>query len=161
VLLVVGDGPERAGCETLARDLGLHNVRFLGAVSPLNVRPYYELADVYVHPAVTVARGRIRGDAWGFTINEAMAVGCPVVASTAVGAVDDLIRDGVTGRVVPAGDESALAQALLEMQAMPIERRAAMAESARAHLEAVASVDRQAAVFVEVVNTLTQSACVG
>jgi glycosyltransferase involved in cell wall biosynthesis len=60
---------------------------------------------------------------------EAMATGCPVVA-TRVGGVPDLIGDGKTGRLVPPGDREALAAALLALFRDP-ERTARMAELAR------------------------------
>jgi len=41
-----------------------------------------------------------------------VAAGLPVVCTTACGAGDDLVRCGVSGRVVPAGDVPALAEAL-------------------------------------------------
>jgi glycosyltransferase involved in cell wall biosynthesis len=159
VLLAVGDGPERGPCQRLVDELRLTNVHFLGAAPPDSVRAYYEVADVYVHPAITLPKGRVRGDAWGFTINEAMWVGCPVVTTTAVGAADDLIKDRITGRVVPSNDENGLADALLEMQSLPRATREAMALAARAHLESVASVERQAAVFIEAIQGLLERGC--
>jgi glycosyltransferase involved in cell wall biosynthesis len=47
------------------------------------------------------------------TILEAMATALPIVA-TAVGGNGELLDDGVTGRLVPAGDVDALARAMLE-----------------------------------------------
>jgi len=55
-----------------------------------------------------------RDEPWGVVVNEALACGTPVVATTAVGAAEDLIRDGVDGRIVPVGDVRALASALAE-----------------------------------------------
>lgn len=60
---------------------------------------------------------------------EAMAAGCPVVA-TRVGGVPDLVADGETGRVVPPGDAAALAGAILDLFGEP-ERTARMARLAQ------------------------------
>jgi glycosyltransferase involved in cell wall biosynthesis len=63
---------------------------------------------------------------------EAMAAGLPVVA-TAVGGLPGLIQDGVTGFLVPAGDEPALARALAALRADPALARA-VGERGRAHV---------------------------
>ena len=62
-------------------------------------------------------------------VMEAFAMGLPVVA-TAVGGVPQQVREGVEGRVVPPGDASALADALVELAQHPDER-AAMSQTAR------------------------------
>ena len=64
----------------------------------------FALADAAVLPS--------RAETWGVIVNEALACGCPVVVSDAVGAVEDLVVEGVNGRIVPAGDVQALASAL-------------------------------------------------
>lgn len=53
----------------------------------------YAEADVFVFPSVS--------DPWGLVLNEAMASGLPVVTTPAPGSVDDLVRDGENGFVVP------------------------------------------------------------
>ena len=53
---------------------------------------------------------------------EAMAYGIPVV-STRVGATSEVVEDGVTGRLVPPDDPSAMADAVLELLADPARRR--------------------------------------
>ena len=45
---------------------------------------------------------------------EAMEIGCPVIA-TPVGGVPDIVRDGVDGLLVPAGDVSALAEVMTRL----------------------------------------------
>lgn len=61
---------------------------------------------------------------------EAQAAGVPVVA-TAVGGIPEVVRDGVTGRLVPRRDPAALAEALVEVLTHP-DTRAAMASAAAA-----------------------------
>ena len=53
-----------------------------------------------------------RGEGISNTILEAMACALPVVA-TRVGGNAELVEDGVTGRLVPAADPAALAQAIV------------------------------------------------
>lgn len=80
---------------------GVHVVGFQGKNELIEL---YALADWCVVPS--------RDEPWGVVVNEALACGCPVIASNAVGAAADLVRDGIDGRIVPAGDVAALAEAL-------------------------------------------------
>ena len=64
---------------------------------------------------------------------EAMALARPVVA-TAVGSIPEVVVDGQTGRLVPAGDRSALTEALRELAATPA-FRARLGTSARRLVE--------------------------
>jgi mannosyltransferase len=68
-----------------------------------DVAPWFRRFDLYVAPP--------RNEGFGLTPLEAMASGTPVVASDA-GAFGEQIVEGVTGRVVPAGDATALAAAI-------------------------------------------------
>ena len=52
------------------------------------------------------------------TVMEALAVGCPVIA-TAVGGVPEVVRDGVNGLLVPPGDPAALASAVERLLRRP------------------------------------------
>jgi glycosyltransferase involved in cell wall biosynthesis len=102
-LMVIGDGPEQPRLERMTRDLGLdRQVAFLGLRD--DVPTLLRQCHAFVHPATWP-------EAFGLTITEAMASGCPVVASR-VGAVSELIEDGVSGLLVPPGDVKALGAAL-------------------------------------------------
>jgi glycosyltransferase involved in cell wall biosynthesis len=70
------------------------------------------LIELYALAAATVLPSRV--EPWGVVVNEALACGCPVIVSDAVGAARDLVRDGVEGRIFRAGDVRGLAAALLE-----------------------------------------------
>jgi glycosyltransferase involved in cell wall biosynthesis len=67
-----------------------------------------------------------------------MAAGVPVV-STTVGAIPDLVRDGIEGRVVEPGDVDALAAALAELITQP-DLRARMGAATRERAEAAHSL---------------------
>ena len=95
-LLVAGDGEERTRLEQLGESLGLTaEVRFLGFRNQTELPALFALADVFVLPS--------RHEPWGLIVNEAMAAGCAVIASSDVGAAPDLIIDGVNGFVYPVG----------------------------------------------------------
>src|SRR5207245_2959465 len=55
-----------------------------------------------------------RSEATSQVIPQALAVGTPVVA-TVVGGIPEIVKDGVTGRLVPPGEPDALARAIVEM----------------------------------------------
>lgn len=100
-LMVAGFGPERANLERLVRELGVRNVTFAGRVEPDAMAALYDAADVYINAS--------RVDAMPLSILDAFAAGLPVVTSDA-GGIPDLVSDGVTGVVVPSGDDAALAR---------------------------------------------------
>jgi glycosyltransferase involved in cell wall biosynthesis len=64
----------------------------------------------------------------GTVLAEAMAVGTPVVA-TRVDGLPEVVRDGITGRLVPPGDPQRLADAVIDV----LDRRAEMSQEARRH----------------------------
>ncbi|HXQ28029.1 MAG TPA: glycosyltransferase family 4 protein [Gemmatimonadales bacterium] len=110
IVEIVGDGPERGALEDLARRLGLGaRVQFRGKISAEALQESYARAAVAVLPAVVDARGDTEG--LGVVLLEAMNSGIPVVASR-VGGIPDIVEDGVSGLLVPPGDEAALADAL-------------------------------------------------
>lgn len=60
ILLIVGDGPERAELESWVRHLELEkNVIFTGAVPPENVHTYYQIADVFVSASTSETQGLV------------------------------------------------------------------------------------------------------
>ena len=103
-LEIAGDGPERAALERRAGGLGLDGrVRFLGSVPRDRVLRLFSAADVSVLPSAW--------ENFPHTVVEALAVGCPVIA-TAVGGVPEVVVDGDNGLLVPARDAQALAAAI-------------------------------------------------
>jgi glycosyltransferase involved in cell wall biosynthesis len=81
-----------------------------GPVGPVELRAIYAASDALVVPSI---RTRTFREPWGLVINEAMNRGLPVIASDAVGAAaGGLVRDGVNGLIVPAGDAGALGGAV-------------------------------------------------
>jgi glycosyltransferase involved in cell wall biosynthesis len=102
VLVVLGEGPERAALERLARDLGVSRRLFLPGRVP-DVATWLRRAAVYVHPA--------RWEGFGLGVLEAMHAGLPVVA-TNVSSLPELVVDGETGLLVPRDDAAALARAV-------------------------------------------------
>lgn len=117
---VVGEGPLRGELEALADTLGIaERTRFVD--DPGGPARALALLDVFVLSSVQ--------EAFPLTPMEAMAAGRPVVASR-VGAVPEVVEDGVTGLLVDPGDEPGLAAALGRLVADP-ERREALGTAGR------------------------------
>jgi len=114
MLLLVGDGPERAACEVLVGTLGLQrNVSFLGQRS--DVSAVLAACDLTVVPSVS--------EGLSLAAIESLAMAKPVVAFD-VGGVGEVIDDRETGRLVPAGDCDAFIGAVLSLLLNEPERRA-------------------------------------
>ena len=102
ILVLVGDGVERNNLEQLAQTLGVSSrVVFLGVRSDVN--EILSLAHCFVLASEIEGLSR--------SILEAMAAGLPIVA-TDVGGNKELVLNNQNGLLVPAGDASALADAL-------------------------------------------------
>jgi len=114
-LFVVGDGDFREEAECLVLQLGLsEKVFFLGACLSNESAYYYEATDGFILPTKFLLSEPVQIESWGFTINEAMAMGKPVLSTTAVGSAYDLIIDNKTGYVAKAGCVTDLATKLTQ-----------------------------------------------
>lgn len=109
-LTVVGAGSLRDELHAQAGRLALRNVTFTGPVAPQRMAEFYADADVFVNASLI--------DNMPLSILEAYAAGLPVVTSDA-GGIPWIARDGVTARVVPAGNLEALRQGMLDVLASP------------------------------------------
>jgi glycosyltransferase involved in cell wall biosynthesis len=136
VLVVLGEGPERAALQRLAREFGVEARVFLLGRVP-DVAAWLGRATMLVHPA--------RWEGFGLGVLEAMLAGLPVVA-TNVSALPELVVDGETGVLVAPDDVGALVRAV----ELALERpELGVAGLARAHADfSVARMaDRTAALY--------------
>lgn len=104
MLVIVGDGPQRAELEKHAEKLGADgHVIFTGRAERENVRRYLKAADVFALNAAY--------EGFSHQILEAMALGAPIV-TTVVGGNVEVIDNEESGVLVAYNDKEALAQAL-------------------------------------------------
>lgn len=102
---IIGEGPERTNLETQIQKLGLEKwVKLAGHTT--NPYAWMASADLFVSSS--------RWEAFGIVIAEALAVGCPVLATATDGA-RDIIEHGKDGWIVPIEDPQALADALYKL----------------------------------------------
>lgn len=106
-LSVAGSGPELASLQALAKALGIAEaVRFSGRIDNAAMPQFYADADCALNPSTV--------DNMPISLLEAFASGLPVV-STNAGGIPDMLQDGVSGLLVPVGDEMAMAGALCRL----------------------------------------------
>lgn len=113
-LHIAGSGPEEAALKDAAKDMG-NTVRFLGVLSPEQLRDEMERSDIFLFTSDFK-------EGWGAVLNEAMNSCCAVVASHAAGATPYLINDGVNGLIYPCGDLDAMTLRLRELLDSPTMR---------------------------------------
>ena len=117
---VAGRGPLEPALRAVAKELDVDDaVHFLGHVSP--VERAIENAAVVVVPSM--------GEGFGMVALEAMERARPVIAAE-IGGLGELVEDGVTGRLVPAGEPAPLTGAIVEL-AGDLDRAARMGEAGR------------------------------
>jgi len=102
VTLIAGDGELAGALKKQAKDCKLHNLHFMGHLDCSQLRALYSSADVGVVPS--------RREPFGLVAIEALACGCPVVA-TNQGGLTDIISDKV-GALVNVDDAFGLAEAI-------------------------------------------------
>lgn len=123
-LVIVGNGVCRPEVDEAAEKAP--DVVVVGRLTGADLLDVYAAADVFVLPSLI--------EPWGLVVNEAMAFGLPVIATDAVGCVDDLVKPGVTGLIVPAGNSAALAEAMQRL-ASDSELRRAFGAAARERIQ--------------------------
>lgn len=123
-LTVAGQGPQEAELKHLAQALALRNVRFIGAVDPVEMPNLYERHSVFLNASFV--------DNQPLSVLEAMASGMPIV-STPIGDIPNMVKDGESATLVPAGDPYAMAKAATLLLEQP-QRAALMAQRAKESL---------------------------
>jgi len=130
-ILVVGAGELLEPLTAQARELGVaERVLFPGFRS--DVPSLLAALDLFVFPS------HLEG--LGTSVLDALALGLPVVSTTA-GGIPEMIEDGVHGRLVPPRDPQALAAAMIELLERP-ERARALGAAGRARVMAEFTADR-------------------
>lgn len=109
ILVLVGDGPDRADVERLSRELGISDkVRFLGKQNALP--EILSAADVFLLPS--------QSESFGLSALEAMSCGTPVVA-TSMGGIPEVVVHGENGFIAELGDISRMAKYTIDLLTNP------------------------------------------
>jgi glycosyltransferase involved in cell wall biosynthesis len=142
-LLIVGDGPERAALESLAKEI-YPSAEFVGAKHGAELKPYFEQADLFVLPGTG-----------GLAVQEAMSYGLPVIVAKGDGTQDDLVRENNGWQIEPENYDalvSTMKNALSDVARL----RRMGAESFRIVSEEI-NIQNMAETFVRALNATTLS----
>ena len=146
-LTIAGDGPERQKLEDLAGELELSDcVTFVGELSHKETLALMSRCGIFLATSD-------RNEGWGATINEAMGMGCCVIASEEMGSVPFLIDDGFNGLSfrcddVPAASEK-IEQALSDADLI---RR--LGDRAKKTVDGIWSAERSASRLAELASAV-------
>ena len=116
---IVGDGPERANIEELAKDLLGDYVTITGSRRIEDMPTIFQSADIFLHLPVYLTRQErgssyVHTETMGRCLCEASASGLPIVA-TEVGGIPEVVEDGKTGFLVLEKDYSGASAALFNL----------------------------------------------
>ncbi|HRQ22137.1 MAG TPA: glycosyltransferase family 4 protein [Anaerolineales bacterium] len=142
-LLIVGDGPERASLESLAKEI-YPSAEFIGAKHGAELKPYFQQADLFVLPGTG-----------GLAVQEAMSYGLPVIVAKGDGTQDDLVRESNGWQIQPENYDalvSTMKNALSDVARL----RRMGAESFRIVSEEI-NIQKMAETFVRALNAIAPS----
>ncbi len=105
-LVIAGDGPMYRGLVATNEKTLNSRITYLGFTEGAALQRWYAAADIFLFPSPT--------ETFGNVILEAMASGTPVIGA-AQGGVQDIIEEGVTGLLCPAGDVQAFRAAVVKL----------------------------------------------
>lgn len=102
-LMILGEGSLQGALEELANELGIEKDVVFAGFDPDPCR-VMRTASIFVHTA--------RYEGFGVVLLEALASGCPVVATDCPGGIREVLADGKFGALVPVGDDQLLAKTM-------------------------------------------------
>ena len=126
-VVFVGDGVEKTSLEADVQARGLTNVRFLGRVTPDEIRAIYGVADVllgHLNPGFFASLS-VPGKTYAY-----LACGKPILMAMD-GSAASLIETTGAGISCPPGDPESMAEAVRKLKAMPDEQLAIMGAAGR------------------------------
>ncbi|MCS6809450.1 MAG: glycosyltransferase family 4 protein [Bacteroidota bacterium] len=126
-LYIIGDGPLEPNVREYIRVHQLRTVHLLGRRALHDVLQSMKAARCVIFPSLLY-------ETFGKAMIEAFACGTPVIASR-LGALQEIVSDGITGYLFERGNAISLADAVQHMYSLPDEQYAAMRSAARFEYE--------------------------
>lgn len=107
-LIMIGNGPLQSTLQNYIKDHNLADqVELLPYPGEEKMIPHFAAADLFILPSAE--------EVWGLVINQAMAAGLPVIATSAAGASADLIQSNRNGLIIDNNQPTTVAQAILQL----------------------------------------------
>ncbi len=122
--ILIGDGPEHERIVKFIQENHCEDKVFF-----LPFLPQEELLSIYQHAEALICSSS--SETWGLVINEAMAGGCPVIASIQCGATNTLVHDGVNGFQFSCEDVDKLTELMLAYHNLPLNKKEAMKKASK------------------------------
>jgi len=138
-----GDGPQRN--ELLGEKLQ-SNIHLLGDVPHDQMVDFFQCSDLVLIPSIH--SGGIE-EATSLSMLEGMACG-KVVAGSSIGGIQEVIKNGTNGFLIPEKDSAAIAQIILQVFKMESEKKSKITTAARKFVESNHSYRKHAAEFLNV-----------
>lgn len=145
-LLIVGDGISRQQCLDMLHEAGAETLAWLPGERS-DIPELMRAMDLFVLPSL--------GEGISNTILEAMASGLPVVA-TRVGGNVELVKEALTGKLVPPGEPGSMATAISEYYKNP-ELLRSHGKAARQEIEAHFSMDAMVGGYLGVYDAVLEN----
>ena len=139
-LVIIGDGPERLGLTSLAKEV-YPSAEFIGARHGAELDPYFMQADLFVLPGTG-----------GLAVQEAMSHGLPVLVAKGDGTQDDLVRDANGWQITPE-DYPALVEAL-RLALSDVRRLRKMGKESFRIVSEEINLEKMVEVFVSALNIM-------
>ncbi|MEK7515158.1 MAG: glycosyltransferase family 4 protein [Patescibacteria group bacterium] len=115
-LLIVGSGEYGKALEDEVQKLAIYDdVTMIPWVANEDLPAFYNAADVFIYPSIPFEGWE---EQFGYSIAEASLCELPII-STATGSIDEVVKDGITGVIIPPNDLGALVYAMSAMIADP------------------------------------------
>lgn len=91
----------------IEKEYGLKNIEYIPFKEKNELKKYYMSADLFVLPT--------REDIWGLVINEAMAMGLPIITTDKCVAGLELVKNDLNGYIIPNEDIKILAEKMISI----------------------------------------------
>lgn len=106
-LIICGEGREREKLDTMIKRQKIGDVLLRKDPGDEGVSKFFAISDLFILPS--------KEEVWGLVVNEAMAIGLPVIVTERVGSSADMVKTGSNGYVVPYGDIKQLSSRMLQI----------------------------------------------